>query len=867
MQLLNFSATTKFHIVFLILLSSLLFANTGFSKSIHEDFDNGVVNDWSAYGGNWGLSEGAVIIPNGQGYKAVNSMTFTDFIYEARLKVNSGSGNVGVIFRVSNPAVGVDSFKGYYAYIEPSNNLVGLGKMNDNWTFITSISNPINYETWYDLKVAASGDNIKIYLNNELKIEVNDSEPASGSVGIRSWVTDAMLDSLTVTTPVVGIYSLSGTDYVGEYTGTAELRNNNDGSYQLIKLVDYYSTSTYKSFNVSSALEGNATLNEDGTISMWFDLDRVGFIKEADGLVRDSDFHNNMPLPVTETLTPLGDEEYDGVYSATYNSITYRFYETWQRRADNGDQPIWRNLRQDIPTTDNPHSDALDAILSVSEYDESYYNALPEVAPYIDRDEFKNKIHFWVFDPTDFEYYQQPENQQRLRVIQKIIDPISLEETLLRNRAYRWKLYEKEAFLSEAVQTMQINELGMVSRWNETENRYVHDGDALLWTGIYVAAMAKKYLLTKDPTALEYLLKSLNGIVNTIEIVRDNPDDNLGETFARTIMTDSGRSDYDPEWRRGTMKYALITNVEYKRGGNNDMARGIFIGMLWGYKALQTLASSEYDTVMSKYGDLKIRMINALVDLRDQHGSLFLNKCRPLQVWDATKWPNTLQMNLVLYNIIKDFPQYKPILDWNDDIKVCYESINKYSQVSDLTFMNIGGIVSDWSGNHLSIWGLYNNYQGFIDGAGNNSEEVLHYKGIFTDIDEKMLSHRMGLFKLMSGTLRNQPNHPYWIDQAIWRLREIPTQREQFLIDWMINPKFTVSPYPELLWKYKKSDSAERLQSLRAYPLFESTTSSYYWKDNPFNKFRIWGYSGQSGIDFLIAYWFGRYYEVISADM
>ena len=255
------------------------------------------------------------------------------------------------------------------------------------------------------------------------------------------------------------------------------------------------------------------------------------------------------------------------------------------------------------------------------------------------------------------------------------------------------------------------------------------------------------------------------------------------------------------------------------------------------------------------------------MDLRSQHDDLFLNKCRPLQVWEATKWSNTLQMNLVLYNIIKDFPQYKQILDWNDDIKVCYESINKYSQLSDLTFMNIGGIVSDWSGNHLSIWGLYNNYQGFIDAAGNNSEEVLHYKGIFTDIDEKMLSHRLGLFKLMSGTLRNQPNHPYWIDQAIWRLREIPTQREQFLIDWMINPKFTVSPYPELLWKYKESDSAERLQSLRAYPLFESTTSSYYWKDNPFNKFRIWGYPGQSGIDFLIAYWFGRYYEVISANM
>jgi hypothetical protein len=98
-------------------------------------------------------------------------------------------------------------------------------------------------------------------------------------------------------------------------------------------------------------------------------------------------------------------------------------------------------------------------------------------------------------------------------------------------------------------------------------------------------------------------------------------------------------------------------------------------------------------------------------------------------------------------------------------------------------------------------------------------------------------------------------------------LREIPTIRGEYEIDWTINPKHTASPYPELIWKYRRAQAADRVQSLRAYPLFESAASSYYWKDNPFNLYKGPIRTGLSGIDFLIAYWFGRYHGVISEDM
>ena len=52
----------------------------------------------------------------------------------------------------------------------------------------------------------------------------------------------------------MGIYTVSGKDYVGKYTGRAELRRVDD-QLKLIKLTDY-TQAQYQSFSISSAFEG-----------------------------------------------------------------------------------------------------------------------------------------------------------------------------------------------------------------------------------------------------------------------------------------------------------------------------------------------------------------------------------------------------------------------------------------------------------------------------------------------------------------------------------------------------------------------------------------------------------------------------------
>lgn len=845
------------HGLSLLGFAALLLFNIHPAYAIYEDFDSPPTSQWSLYGGHWRLQNGVAVSPNGPGYKAVSHQTFTDVDVSMQLKVDSGQ-SAGIIFRVTEPAEGADSFKGYYAYIEPGNKLVAIGKLNNDWRFITGVSADMTAGVWYQLGVKAIGPNIQVYLDGNLQIEIHDEEHPSGAVGVRNWHADASLDEFKALAPAEGIYAVQGTDYVGAYTGTAELRYEN-GGYKFIKLVDY-TDFTYQSYAVSAAQEGSATVGNDGTVRIAYELDLVGFISQQGGLARDPDFHNNAPIAITQTLSPLPDGQYDGVYGGVYKGYSFSFNETWSKSGNNPTQPIWQNQRVDLATVENPASATLDRTSLISDFDEAEYHAKPEVAPYAGRAEFQEKIHFWVHDPTDYDYYQN--NPQRLRVIQKVIDPISLAETLLRNDAYRWKLHEKETHLAAEVQRLQINELGFVSRWLAGENRYTHEGDSLLWTGVYVAAMAKKYLITKDPATLEHMLKSLNAVINAIEIVRDNPDDSLSDTFARSIMLERGRADTDPEWRRGTMQYSPVTQVEYKRGGNNDMSKGIFIGMLWGGKALQALSADDYAKVVSQYGDIRERMTRSVMELRNAHGKLFLSKCRTLEFWDAPQWPNTIHINLVLYGLNTVHPLY--VLDWNDDIKVCYEALRPYWGETGTNFINFAGSTSDWSGNHLGIWGLYNNYESFRQLAGEMSGEADKFRGYLQDADEQMLTHQLGFFRLVSGALRHNYNANA-VEMAIWKLKEIPLRRGGHVIDWTINPKFTLSPYPALPWKYDSNNPI--YQSLRAYPLFETVSSSYLWKDNPFDRFRGYGPTGDSGIDFLIAYWFGRYHGVIAAQI
>ena len=124
---------------------------------------------------------------------------FSTLVYEADVLVGA-SGDAGLVFRVSSPATGLNSYNGYYVGINAGTDTVLLGKSNGSWTQLATSTQTINPNVSYHLKVAANGSNIKIYFNNSgtACIDLNDTSYTSGATGLRTNMTDAKFDGMSV---------------------------------------------------------------------------------------------------------------------------------------------------------------------------------------------------------------------------------------------------------------------------------------------------------------------------------------------------------------------------------------------------------------------------------------------------------------------------------------------------------------------------------------------------------------------------------------------------------------------------------------------------------------------------------------------
>ncbi len=168
-----------------------------------DDFNDGNSNGWTTYGGTWAVQSGEYSAEAGDGVKAVAEGTnFTNFTYEADIKISSGSGNnnAGLLFRASNPSVGADNYRGYYVGLSASGDYIQLGKANNNWTELSKVTMAIDADITYHVKVVAAGTSIKIYVADmsTSKISVTDSTYSSGAIGVRNYNVHAHFDNILI---------------------------------------------------------------------------------------------------------------------------------------------------------------------------------------------------------------------------------------------------------------------------------------------------------------------------------------------------------------------------------------------------------------------------------------------------------------------------------------------------------------------------------------------------------------------------------------------------------------------------------------------------------------------------------------------
>ena len=140
------------------------------------DFLKDNLDDWKPVGGTWELKNG-VLVGTTTGYQDLmlnvkDAEKWTDYTFEVKGKLIAGR-IWGVCFRY------VDTLTNYrlnlYEDLDAANNLYIYKRVSGTFSEVNKVPvGQIDKDTWYTLKLAITGETMTAYLDDDLKIEVED---------------------------------------------------------------------------------------------------------------------------------------------------------------------------------------------------------------------------------------------------------------------------------------------------------------------------------------------------------------------------------------------------------------------------------------------------------------------------------------------------------------------------------------------------------------------------------------------------------------------------------------------------------------------------------------------------------------------
>lgn len=163
-----------------------------------DNFENGSSN-WTVESSTWDtVEDDSKVFSNTvikkSGIAVRGDKDWTDYTVEAKVK--------GVEFNGSNKASVCGRYadkKNYYAVeISEKNGVKLTRKVKGSTTTIAQKKMEIKEGTWYDVKLAMEGSNIKVYVDDELIIEKEDKSLAKGAVALMSNKVNVLFDDVVV---------------------------------------------------------------------------------------------------------------------------------------------------------------------------------------------------------------------------------------------------------------------------------------------------------------------------------------------------------------------------------------------------------------------------------------------------------------------------------------------------------------------------------------------------------------------------------------------------------------------------------------------------------------------------------------------
>lgn len=505
--------------------------------------------------------------------------------------------------------------------------------------------------------------------------------------------------------------------------------------------------------------------------------------------------------------------------------------------------PLWVSERkiQEITGESQPFIIQLARWFVIDKIIRQYRN-LTETMPWHSRSEWLTQKQFQITDPTDFEFYQQ--NPNILRVVNKIISPLSMAEALQKRNAYALTLLQKAEYFDQEIPLLHLNsagllELAQVDPATNQKTGALPEHDSALWTSMYLLSQVLKFESTGSLVAYNNAKIALNGLLSLVDITNSDTE------FARTLMRSPASEKWSAEWVQGEGQYAQL---KYKKGGNNDMYKGVALSFLLAHRFLK---SDETEL------QLKLKKLA----------------------------PKLLTMNAVQKNSSNTALAFAAVAIWREDVSAIQKftslSLNLKESVASGLELNSGfytGGISDWSGIHLisisnidqiiaaqEIMKRYPQYDrmDLLQKSLESAQSTLHA------VWKAVRKAKMGFITIFAYTFGNSKNFDTEfykdLDESRWVLRQIPAPRKtgSASIHMMLQPDWSLSAWPFQPWKAVRKPLVfnERQQGAYNYPLFEleSWGSQYLWKENPFSSdansdAKIIAYSA----DYLLVYWMGR---------
>lgn len=154
------------------------------------------------YGGDWRFADGALAVQADYGSKMVAKdveLADGDIGLEMLFPHNQ-NGYTGLIVKVRQAGPGGDAFIGYEISLNPADRILRLGRHRNNWEPISDTPCAIPTGKWVHLKVSCRGSSLHISLDGKQIVAYEDTEHPlePGSVGLRTWGTDAYFRNLTL---------------------------------------------------------------------------------------------------------------------------------------------------------------------------------------------------------------------------------------------------------------------------------------------------------------------------------------------------------------------------------------------------------------------------------------------------------------------------------------------------------------------------------------------------------------------------------------------------------------------------------------------------------------------------------------------